>query len=143
MRRSKLQWPLLIITMWNSTVQASRVRFRHPGVYVDLGGIAKGYAVDRCIEIIRRAGLDQASVSAGGDSRILGDRRGQPWTVGMRDPRNEDRVVVLLPLEDTAVSTSGDYERYFEEDGVRYHHILDPRYRRLCASQHERHHPRP
>ena len=105
---------------------ASRVRYRHPDVYVDLGGIAKGYAIDRCIEIIRRAGVDQASVAAGGDTRILGDRRGQPWTVGVRDPRNENRVVVLLPLEDTAVSTSGDYERYFEEDGVRYHHILDP-----------------
>ena len=107
-------------------VQAKRARFRHPGVYVDLGGIAKGYAVDRCMDIIRDAGIDQASVSAGGDSRILGDRRGQPWTVGIRDPRDEERVVVLLPLEDTAVSTSGDYERFFEEDGVRYHHILDP-----------------
>lgn len=103
-----------------------RVRFAHPQVYVDLGGIAKGYAVDRCIDILRAAGIDQASVSAGGDSRILGDRRGHPWTVGIRDPRDEKRMVVLLPLEDTAVSTSGDYERFFDEAGVRYHHILDP-----------------
>lgn len=104
-----------------------RVRFGHPAVYVDLGGIAKGYAVDRCIELLRKAGVTQASVAAGGDSRILGDRNGEPWTVGIRDPRREDAVAVLLPLVDTAVSTSGDYERFFEEDGVRYHHILDPR----------------
>lgn len=107
-------------------VEKGRVRYAHPHVYVDLGGIAKGYAVDRSINILRAAGIDQASVSAGGDSRIIGDRRGHPWTVGVRDPRNEDRMVVLLPLEDTAVSTSGDYERFFDEAGVRYHHILDP-----------------
>lgn len=103
-----------------------RVRFTHPAVYVDLGGIAKGFAVDQSIELLAAAGVKQASVSAGGDSRILGDRNGQPWTVGVKDPRNEEKMSVLLPLVDTAVSTSGDYERYFEKDGVRYHHILDP-----------------
>ena len=106
--------------------QGPRVRFSRPEVYVDLGGIAKGYAVDRAIALLRRAGIDQASVSAGGDAYILGDRRGEPWTVGVRDPRNEDAMAVVLPLVDTAVSTSGDYERFFIEDGVRYHHILDP-----------------
>jgi FAD:protein FMN transferase len=103
----------------------SRVRYSRPEVYVDLGGIAKGYAVDLGIAILRRAGVTQASVSAGGDAYILGDRRGKPWTVGVRDPRS-DAMTVVLPLSDTAVSTSGDYERYFEEDGVRYHHILNP-----------------
>lgn len=103
-----------------------RVRYAHPQVYVDLGGIAKGYAVDRAIAILRAAGIAHATVSAGGDSRILGDRRGEPWTVGVRDPRHEDRLSVVLPLIDTAVSTSGDYERFFERDGVRHHHILDP-----------------
>ena len=103
-----------------------KVRFTHPLVYIDLGGIAKGYAVDRCIELLADAGISQASVAAGGDSRILGDRGGEPWTVGIQDPRQEE-MAVLLPLVDTAVSTSGDYERFFEEDGVRYHHILDPR----------------
>ncbi|MGK0222198.1 MAG: thiamine biosynthesis lipoprotein [Limisphaerales bacterium] len=106
--------------------EAKKVRFDHPAVYIDLGGIAKGHAVDRAIELLQRAGVTQASVSAGGDSRILGDRNGQPWTVGVKNPRNEDKMSVLLPLVDTAVSTSGDYERYFERDGVRYHHILDP-----------------
>ena len=103
-----------------------RVRFSHPLVYIDLGGIAKGYAVDRCIELIAAVGIDQAAVAAGGDSRILGDRRGEPWTVGIQDPRQDDAMAVLLPLVDTAVSTSGDYERFFVEDGIRYHHILDP-----------------
>ena len=105
---------------------AGRVRFAHPLVYIDLGGIAKGYAVDRCIELLERAGVTQASVAAGGDSRILGDRFGEPWTVGIQDPRETDTMAVLLPLVDVAVSTSGDYERFFEEDGIRYHHILDP-----------------
>jgi thiamine biosynthesis lipoprotein len=104
----------------------SRVRFRHKDVYIDLGGIAKGHAVDRAIEILVRAGISQASVAAGGDSRIIGDRGGEPWTVGIQHPRNADEVSALLPLVDTAVSTSGDYERFFEIDGIRYHHILDP-----------------
>ena len=102
------------------------VRYLHPLVYVDLGGIAKGYAVDRCIDLLKKNGIQRAMVAAGGDSRILGSRTDRPWTVGIRHPRDETRMVAILPLEDTAVSTSGDYERYFEKDGVRYHHILDP-----------------
>ncbi len=105
---------------------AGTIRFLRPGVRIDLGGIAKGYAVDRSIERLRKLGIRHAMVNAGGDTRLLGDRRGKPWIVGIRDPRNEDRVVTRLPLEDEAISTSGDYERYFEEDGVRYHHILVP-----------------
>ncbi len=104
----------------------NRVRYAHPEVYVDLGGIAKGHAVDRAIALLIEAGIEQASVSAGGDSRIVGDRRGQPWTVGIQHPRKEGEMSAILPLVDTAVSTSGDYERYFEKAGVRYHHILDP-----------------
>ena len=105
---------------------ARTIRFLRPGVRIDLGGIAKGYAVDRAIERLGRLGIEHAMVNAGGDTRLLGDRRGKPWVVGIRDPRNEGRVVTRLPLDDEAISTSGDYERYFEEDGVRYHHILVP-----------------
>lgn len=107
-------------------IDGNRVRFRHPEVYIDLGGIAKGHAVDRGIAILEQHGIEHGSVSAGGDSRIIGDRHGQPWTVGVQHPRDPERMAVLLPLIDTAVSTSGDYERYFEKDGIRYHHILDP-----------------
>ena len=105
----------------------NRVRFRHPSVGIDLGGIAKGYAVDRGIHILQRLGIKHALVSAGGDSRIIGDRFGKPWIVGIRHPDRKDEVIARLPLVDTAISTSGDYERYYDEDGVRYHHIIDPR----------------
>jgi thiamine biosynthesis lipoprotein len=105
---------------------AHTIRFLRPGMRIDLGGIAKGWAVDRGVEILRGLGIEHAMVNAGGDTRLLGDRRGKPWIVGIRDPRNEGKVVLRLPLEDAAISTSGDYERYFEEDGVRYHHILEP-----------------
>ena len=103
------------------------VRFTQPGVRIDLGGIAKGYAVDRGIDILQRLGVRHALVSAGGDSRIIGDRFGKPWIVGIRHPDRKDEVIARLPLVDTAISTSGDYERYFDEHGVRYHHIIDPR----------------
>jgi len=103
------------------------VRFAKAGVRIDLGGIAKGYAVEHGAGLLRERGIEHAIVTAGGDSRIIGDRRGRPWMVGIRDPRNKDGVVTRIPLEDEAISTSGDYERFFEEDGVRYHHILNPK----------------
>jgi len=106
--------------------QARTVRFAREGVRIDLGGFAKGYAVDNGAAILRRHGIAHAIVTAGGDSHIVGDRRGRPWTIGIRDPRRAGEVVALLPLEDVAVSTSGDYERYFESDGVRFHHVIDP-----------------
>ncbi|GAC1306633.1 MAG: FAD:protein FMN transferase [Steroidobacteraceae bacterium] len=104
------------------------VRFSRQGVRIDLGGIAKGYAVDCSIDVLKRLGFTRAYVSAGGDSRIIGDRFGKPWVIGIRDPtKAEGHLVTRIPLVDAAISTSGDYERYFEENGVRYHHIIDPR----------------
>lgn len=102
------------------------VRFSKQGVRIDLGGIAKGHAVDRCIEIIRSMGIESALVTAGGDSRMIGKRWNRPWHIGIRDPRDREKLVTMMPLENVAVSTSGDYERYFVEDGTRYHHIIDP-----------------
>ena len=102
------------------------VQFLAPGVRINLGGIAKGYAVEQAVKLLRSRGILHGIVTAGGDSRLLGDRRGQPFMVGIRDPRNEGEVVLTIPLEDEAISTSGDYERYFEEDGKRYHHIMEP-----------------
>ena len=102
------------------------VRFAEPGVRINLGGIAKGYVVERGVEILRRNGVENGVVTAGGDSRLLGDRRGRPWMIGIRDPRREGEVAISVPLEDEAISTSGDYERYFDEDGMRYHHIIKP-----------------
>jgi FAD:protein FMN transferase len=102
------------------------ISFDRPGVRIDFGGL-KGYEVDRGIEVLQKAGITHAMVNAGGDTRIIGDRFGKPWIVGVRDPDDKNKVVVRLPISDAAMSTSGDYERFFDEGGVRYHHILDPR----------------
>jgi FAD:protein FMN transferase len=106
---------------------ARTVRFSQPGIRIDLGGIGKGHAVDRGIQLLQGRGYAHALVTAGGDSRIVGDRFGKPWVVGIRHPDRKDEVIARIPLEDAAISTSGDYERYFDENGVRYHHILDPK----------------
>ena len=105
---------------------AQTVHFSQPGVRIDLGGIAKGYAVDCGIEVLQKLGYTHALVNAGGDSRVIGDRFGRPWIVGIRHPDNPDQIITRIPLVDSAFSTSGDYERYFDENGVRYHHIIDP-----------------
>jgi thiamine biosynthesis lipoprotein len=106
---------------------AHTVAFGKPGMRIDLGGIAKGYSVDRGINLLKAQGIDRAMVNAGGDSRVMGDRFGKPWVIGIRHPDHKDQYVLRLPLEDAAFSTSGNYERFFEEGGVRYHHILDPK----------------
>jgi thiamine biosynthesis lipoprotein len=108
--------------------RAGTVRFARPGMRIDLGGFAKGYAVDNGAEILARRGVAHALVSAGGDSRLLGDRRGRPWSVAIRDPRRDaGDAIAVLPLQDVAISTSGDYERCFDEGGMRHHHLFDPR----------------
>ena len=103
------------------------IRFGRDGMRIDLGGFAKGYVVDTSIAILKRLGVEHAVVAAGGDSHVMGDRRGRPWSIAVRDPRDAKRVVAVLPLRDTSISTSGDYERYFERDGVRHHHLIDPK----------------
>ncbi len=105
---------------------ARTLRFARPGMRIDLGGFAKGHAVDNAAAILARHGIRHATVAAGGDSRVIGDRRGRPWSIAIRDPRRAGEVVAVLPLQDVALSTSGDYERFFELDGVRHHHLIDP-----------------
>jgi FAD:protein FMN transferase len=106
--------------------QARTIFFDRPGVRIDFGGL-KGYVVDRGAELLKAAGYTHAMVNAGGDTRILGDRFGKPWIIGIRDPDDGKNVLVKIPLADAAISTSGDYERYFDEGGKRYYHILDPK----------------
>lgn len=104
------------------------VAFARDGVRIDLGGIGKGHAVDSAIALLKVNGVSHAFVNAGGDSYVLGDRRGRPWFIAVRHPRDKQRQLVSLPLADLAISTSGDYERFFiDEQGVRQHHILNPR----------------
>jgi thiamine biosynthesis lipoprotein len=118
-------------------MEGNRVGKRAPDLLVDLGGIAKGFAVDQAIEVLRRAGVAHASVNAGGDIRLLGDRQGRPWRIGIQHPRDSQSLLATLELAQVAVVTSGDYERFFERDGIRYHHLFDPRSGRpapLCQS---------
>jgi thiamine biosynthesis lipoprotein len=104
----------------------SSIAFAREGVRINLGGIAKGYAVEQVIAGLRQAGVQSALATAGGDTRLLGDRWGKPWLVGIRNPDDKEGLVTRLALVDEAISTSGDYERFFDEGGVRYHHILQP-----------------
>lgn len=99
----------------------------HPSVQIDLGGIAKGYAIDRAVATLQAHDIDNAYLSLGGDSYVLGQRDGRLWQVGIRHPRDSQAVAITLPLTDIAISTSGDYERFFVRDGEHIHHILNPR----------------
>jgi len=102
------------------------IKFATTGVRIDLGGIAKGYAVDNGIALLKFKGIKHAIITAGGDSRIIGDHKGRPWMIGIRDPRKSGSIKGTVPLVDSALSTSGDYERYFVRDGEHFHHILLP-----------------
>lgn len=94
---------------------------------LDLGGIAKGYAVDEAVGAIRRLGFESAIVNAGGDLVLVGRHpEGKPWRIAIRHPRRHDEFLGYLDLVDRAVATSGDYERYFIYEGTRYHHLIDP-----------------
>ncbi len=111
--------------------RAGTVRLPEKGMKIGLGGIAKGYALSRAAETLRDRGLRSFMILGGGQVLAAGERRedgGRPWRVGIRDPRGgpEDSFAVV-DVVDASVSTSGDYERYFVADGVRYHHIIDPR----------------
>lgn len=100
-----------------------------PGQIVDVGGIAKGYAGDEVIKIYKKLGIKSAYVNLGGNVVVLGTKSdGKPWRIGIQNPRAENGIYLgIVNVMDKAVVTSGDYERFFEKDGVRYHHILDPK----------------
>ena len=98
------------------------------GTVLGVGGIAKGHALDQAAALLRAHGVGEFSLSAGGQVVVAGDRNGRPWRVGIRDPRGSPLdYFAMVDVTDASVSTSGDYERFFELDGVRYHHVLDPR----------------
>ena len=98
---------------------------RRPGMRVHLGGIGKGYAVDRAAAILRARGVADFLIQSGGDLYAAGRRGERPWRAAIQDPR-ADRAFAAIDLADETLSTSGDYERFFIEGGIRYHHILDP-----------------
>lgn len=119
-------WAALEVASAEGAAEAALVRA--PGTSLDLGGIAKGYGVDRAAAVLRDHGVFRGLVNVGGDLAALGDGPGgRPWRVGIRDPRDPEGIVETVELVDRAVATSGDYLRFFEHGGRRYHHILDPR----------------
>jgi len=102
------------------------VTYRLKDTKIDLGGIAKGHAVDQSINILKNNGIKNAFVNAGGDSRVIGKKQDRLWYIGVRHPRDESKLIVNLPLENVSISTSGDYERFYVENNIRYHHIINP-----------------
>jgi thiamine biosynthesis lipoprotein len=130
--------PLVDYTALDVDERAGTAFLKRPGMRVHLGGIGKGYAIDRAVEILRGHGVRDFMIQAGGDLFVSGRRGDRPWRVGIRDPREPfdshalaqgrpaDRSFAALDVTDATVSTSGDYERFFIQDGRRYHHLLDP-----------------
>ncbi len=107
------------------------VFLKKKGMAIDLGGITKGYAADKAAKVLQQQGIHSGIVAAAGDIRAFGARPdGTPWKIGIENPRKKDEgdeVFAVVSLSNQAISTSGDYERFFFKDGVRYHHILDPK----------------
>jgi len=119
---SLVDYRKVIVDSENGTIY-----LQNPGMSLDLGGVAKGYATEKAAQILRESGIKHALINAGGNVYALGAKPdGTPWRVGVRDPRNVNGIIAVLSVIDTSVVTSGDYERYFEEGGVRYSHIIDP-----------------
>lgn len=111
----------------NITIDDTLMTNSNPSVAYDLGGFAKGYAIDRAIDRLRKSGIENAIINAGGDLRAIGQHGDRPWRIGIRHPREPGILASIEVSGDTSVFTSGDYERFFEVDGRRYHHIIDPR----------------
>lgn len=109
-------------------------RLDAPKTRIDLGGFVKGYGVDRACAVLKKHGLADFIVNAGGDMYVAGSKGDRPWAVGIQDPRGvRDVPLATVNVKDRAVVSSGDYERFFIRDGIRYHHILDPRTGRPAA----------
>jgi thiamine biosynthesis lipoprotein len=105
----------------------STVFLKRKGMAIGLGGIAKGYAVDKAMETVLKSGVTNAIIKAGGDIRVQGHAEGAGWEVGIQDPRDRGRLMAKLRLTNVSISTSGGYERFFVKDGLLYHHIMDPK----------------
>ena len=109
------------------TIQGVRIDNTNPAVKLDLGAIAKGYAVDFVIDSLKAEGIKDALINAGGDLKVLGQHGNRPWHIGIRDPRGAGVIASTDVHDGEAMFTSGDYENYYEYQGKRYHQILDPR----------------
>ncbi|MFQ5456333.1 MAG: FAD:protein FMN transferase [Nitrospirota bacterium] len=117
---------VLHLVNYRNIIMENDAVFIKKGMRIDLGGIAKGYTIDRVAAILREYGIENALIKAGGDIRAEGRKDGKPWKIGIQHPRKGSKFIGIINGEDISVSTSGDYERYFMKDGKRYHHIIDP-----------------
>jgi len=119
--------PLVDLHGLHVDVGSRTISLERAGMRIDVGGIGKGYAADRAVEMMRKAGAIAGVVALSGDIKTFGRLPGgHGFPVGIQHPRKEGAVLAWIDLEDEAISTAGDYERYFEREGVQYHHILDP-----------------
>ncbi|MEA3561032.1 MAG: FAD:protein FMN transferase [Candidatus Omnitrophota bacterium] len=108
--------------------QKREIGFAKKGMRIDLGAVAKGYAVDKAVEALKEKGIKNALVNAGGDIYCLGlNAENAPWVIGIKDPRNSSGVVTTLKLTNRACATSGDYENFFLKNRKRFSHLIDPR----------------
>jgi thiamine biosynthesis lipoprotein len=120
--------PLVDLHAVHADVQAQTIYLEKRGMRIDVGGIGKGYAADQAVDALRRAGAVAGVVALSGDIKTFGRLPGgKMFPVGIQHPREEGSVLAWIDLQDEAISTAGDYERFFEREGIRYHHILDPR----------------
>ena len=106
--------------------QEGKVYLKKKGMAIDLGGIAKGYGVDRAFNVLMSLGYKNLIVNAGGDLRAGGFKNNQPWSIGIQNPREPQKLLTRISVSDMAVATSGDYEKFFVHHGKRYHHIFNP-----------------
>ena len=120
---------LLPLVGWQKVVlQDQSIALPLAGMEVDLGGFGKEYAADRAAQVLKEKGVTYGYVNLAGDMRFLGPKSsGEPWMIGIQDPRARDQVVATLPITQGGLATSGDYERYFELNGQRYCHVLNPK----------------
>jgi len=126
-RKEEIQKTLKQIGWRHLVIKDGTVTKDLPDLHIDLGGIAKGYGLSEAVKNLKDQGINSALLEAGGQVHAFGYIDGNPWTVGIRNPRGNGYIAGLAAVDETDISTSGDYERFFEKDGVRYHHILDPK----------------
>lgn len=118
---------LKLVGYENIYIKHRNISFLKPGMKITLGGIAKGYAVDKAIDILKQNNITNALVNAGGDIMAIGKKANDgEWSIALENPRNKKEYVALIKTSNKAVATSGDYERYFDED-KKFHHIINPR----------------
>ena len=126
--KHKLLNAVSLIDYKNISIEDGSINLNKPGMSLNLGAMGKGYAVDRAVYVLKKMGIKSGLVNAGGDLMAFGSKKAtKSWRVGLQHPRNPEQMIASLDISNKAVATSGDYQRYFIKDKIRYHHILNPK----------------